>query len=107
MSRKPSPPPTADLVNRQRPVLSRGRLPFEFTDEKLEALFTPIGKVVSAKMTPDPKNKRSRGFGFVVMGSNAEARAAIEKLNKTMVGEKDIWVTEARPKSAPATYRRR
>jgi len=75
-----------------------GSLPFEFTDEQLRALFTAIGPVASAKMVDDKKNGRTRGFGFVAMSHDSDIQSAIEKLNGTAVGEKKIWVTEARPK---------
>ena len=73
-----------------------GRLPFDFTDEKLQNLFAPLGVVLSAVMVPDAKNGRSRGFGFVTMKTGAEAEAAIQKLNGTRVGDKELWVTAAK-----------
>ena len=76
-----------------------GRLPFDFTNEKLEKLFAPVGTVLSAIMVPDPKNGRSRGFGFVTMKTDEENLAAIQKLNGTRLGEKEIWVTEAKEKN--------
>jgi len=79
-----------------------GSLPFEFTDEQLRALFVSIGSVASAKMVEDKKNGRTRGFGFVAMSHDNDIQTAIEKLNGTVVGEKKIWVTEARPKDKPA-----
>jgi RNA recognition motif-containing protein len=80
-------------------------LPFEFSDEQLRALFAEVGPVVEATMVMDRKHGRTRGFGFVTMGSDADSDAAMEKLNGTMVGERKIWVTEARPRAedtAPA-----
>jgi RNA recognition motif-containing protein len=91
-----------------------GRLPFDFTDEKLRALFAPSGTVLSATMVPDPKNGRSRGFGFVTLSTKQETDAAILKLNGQRIGEKEIWVTEAKeqvPKapgpSAPSRFPKR
>ncbi|MFA5975404.1 MAG: RNA-binding protein [Elusimicrobiota bacterium] len=75
-----------------------GRLPYDFTDEKLRELFTGVGTVLSAVMVQDPKQGRSRGFGFVAMSTEEASLAAIAKLNGTHLGEKDIWVTEAREK---------
>jgi cold-inducible RNA-binding protein len=72
-------------------------LPFEFTDEKLQELFAASGQVLSAKMVMDRKHGRTRGFGFVTMSSEAEAQAALEKLNGSSIGERKIWVTPARP----------
>ena len=82
-----------------------GRLPFDFTDEKLGTLFASAGTVVSAQMIPDPKQGRTRGFGFVDMKTEEEAQTAIGQLNGYTIGDRQIWVAIARPKtlSAPAT----
>jgi RNA recognition motif-containing protein len=80
-----------------------GRLPFEFSDAQLSALFTSCGTVVAAAMVPDPKTGRTRGFGFVDMSTEAEAQAAIQANNGKSLGDKKIWVTLAREKGpAPA-----
>jgi RNA recognition motif-containing protein len=79
-----------------------GRLPFDFTDEKLGTLFAAAGAVEAARMIPDPKNGRTRGFGFVDMKTDAEAQSAIEKLNGHTIGDRQIWVTVARPKVPPS-----
>ena len=55
--------------------------PFRLTQEELEDLFKAHGEVVSAKIATDRESGRSRGFGFVEMGSADEAQTAIEKLN--------------------------
>jgi RNA recognition motif-containing protein len=75
-----------------------GGLPFDYSDDQLRALFAKAGTVLSAVMVPDPKNKRTRGFGFVTLPGKEEALAAIEMLKGTKVGEKSIYVTEAREK---------
>src|SRR5258708_2858163 len=79
-----------------------GGLPFDFTDDKLRELFAPLGTVVSAVMVSDPKHGRTRGFGFVAMSTPEESKAAIETLKGTKIGEKAIWVTEAREKEKQA-----
>ena len=75
-----------------------GGLPFNFTDDKLRELFAPLGTVVSAIMVQDPKNGRTRGFGFVAMSSDDESLSAIEALKGKTIDDKAIWVTEAREK---------
>ena len=75
-------------------------LPFDFTTEQLAALFAPMGAVESAEMVPDRKSGKSRGFGFVTMVDDAGAQAAMEKLNGSMVGDRKVWITEARPRES-------
>src|SRR5436305_15138448 len=77
-----------------------GALPFVYSNDELKALFSAVGTVTSAVMVHDPDRGRTRGFGFVEMSSPEEARGAIEKLNGTTVGEKAIFVTEARERQA-------
>ena len=77
--------------------LFAGGLPFETTEDELHAMFTPFGQVASAKLITDKYTGRSKGFGFVEMGSEAEAQEAIKKLNGTTVGTRQITVNEARP----------
>jgi len=78
-------------------------LPFEFTDEQLQELFAAVGVVSSAKMVMDREHGRTRGFGFVTMATEDAAKAAIEKINGSSVGDRTVWVTEARPeKERPA-----
>lgn len=75
-----------------------GGLPFVYSDEELRGLFAGLGQVLSATMVFDPDRNRSRGFGFVEMSTPEEAQAAITQLNGKPLGEKKIFVTEARPK---------
>lgn len=72
-------------------------LAFAMSDSTLEELFGSIGQVVSAKVITDRDSGRSKGFGFVEMSTEAEATAAIEKLNGTEVLGRAIGVSEARP----------
>jgi cold-inducible RNA-binding protein len=74
-----------------------GGLPYSITDDELQALFAPAGQVVSAKVIIDRETNRSKGFGFVEMASEEEAKAAIEKLHDTEVGGRMIAVSEAKP----------
>lgn len=75
-----------------------GNLPFDTTEDELHQLFSPHGQIVSAKLITDMETGRSRGFGFVEMSSEDEAKAAIEKMNKSKVGDRELTVNEARPR---------
>lgn len=74
-----------------------GGLSFETTDAELRALFEQAGKVESAVVITDRLSGRSKGFGFVEMSTNAEARQAISELNGKVLGGRTITVDEARP----------
>ncbi len=75
-----------------------GNLSFNTDDESLESLFSQHGKVVSARVITDRETGRSRGFGFVEMGSNDEAASAIEALNNTEHEGRNLRVNEAEDK---------
>lgn len=74
-----------------------GSLPFDVNESRLRELFASCGSVVSVKLIEDKSTGASRGFGFVEMSSEEEAKAAIEKLNNTELGNRRIIVNEARP----------
>lgn len=74
-----------------------GSLPFDTSEEDLHKLFAAHGNVASAKIITDRETGRSRGFGFVDMPNEAEAKAAIAALNSSTVGGRQIAVNEARP----------
>jgi RNA recognition motif-containing protein len=73
-----------------------GNLTFATTSADLEALFGQVGAVESATVVTDRDSGRSRGFGFVEMGSQAEATQAISELNGRDVGGRQINVSEAK-----------
>lgn len=75
-----------------------GSLPFSTTDDELNQLFAQHGTVDSAKVLTDRETGRSRGFGFVEMSNDDEAKAAIEALNNSDIGGRNIVVNEARPR---------
>ena len=75
-----------------------GNLPFDVTEDQLHELFSAHGQVSSTKLISDFNTGRSRGFGFVEMSSDEEAKVAIEKMNKSKVGERELVVNEARPR---------
>jgi RNA recognition motif-containing protein len=74
-----------------------GNLPFSATEEDITAKFSACGTVESAKLINDRDTGRSKGFGFVEMSSDAEAQAAIDKLNGQDYGGRPMTVNEARP----------
>jgi RNA recognition motif-containing protein len=75
-----------------------GSLPWAVNDEGLKQAFTPYGKVVSATVVVDRRSGRSKGFGFVEMENDSEAKAAIEALNGSELSGRNIVVNEAKPK---------
>lgn len=75
-----------------------GNLPFSTTNSDLEELFGQHGSVTSAAVIMDRDTGRSRGFGFVEMSSDEEARAAIEALTGHDMGGRPLTVNEARPR---------
>ncbi len=74
-----------------------GNLPYSFRDGDLESTFSQYGSVSSAKVMMERDTGRSKGFGFVEMGSDAEAQAAIEGVNGQAIGGRNLVVNEARP----------
>ena len=74
-----------------------GNLPYSFRDSDLESTFGQYGSVSSAKVMMERDTGRSKGFGFVEMGSDAEAQAAIEGVNGQAIGGRNLVVNEARP----------
>ena len=77
-----------------------GNLSSSTTDSTLGSLFAQVGTVASAKVIMDRLSGRSKGFGFVEMSSDAEAKAAIEKLNGADLEGNAVKVSEARPQAA-------
>ena len=76
-----------------------GSLPFSTTSDELKQIFAAVGQVVEANVVMDKMSGRSRGFGFVEMSSEDEAKTAIEKLNGSDVGGRKIFVSEAKPQA--------
>lgn len=73
-----------------------GGLPYQTTEQDLLDLFAQVGHVTSATVITDRASGRSKGFGFVEMSNDQEARTAIERLNGTILGNRTIVVNEAR-----------
>ena len=77
-----------------------GNMSFNTTQDSLEQLFSQHGNVREATIVSDRDTGRPRGFGFVTMDDDGEARAAIEALNGAEVDGRTLSVNEARPKPA-------
>ena len=74
-----------------------GNLPYSVRDQDLEQAFGQFGAVTSAKVMMERDTGRSKGFGFVEMGSDDEAQAAINGMNGQPLGGRNVVVNEARP----------
>ncbi len=75
-----------------------GNLTYNVNESDLEALFSQFGTVQSAQIIVDRDTNRSKGFGFVEMGSDAEAQAAIQGLNAHDHDGRNLTVNEAKPR---------
>ncbi len=80
-----------------------GGLPYQTNEQELTRLFEQVGQVTFATVITDRSTGQSKGFGFVEMSSDEEARAAIQQLNGTQLGRRTITVNEAqeRPDRRP------
>jgi len=77
-----------------------GNLPYTVTSADLERMLSEYGTVESAEVISDRATGRSKGFGFVEMGNEEEAQAAIEALNGQDQGGRALTVNEAKPREA-------
>lgn len=75
-----------------------GSLAWATNDDSLKDLFSTVGTVVSASVIMDRETNRSKGFGFVEMSTDDEAKAAVEQLNGKDLDGRAIVVNEARPR---------
>ncbi|HAQ71859.1 RNA-binding protein [Salibacteraceae bacterium] len=75
-----------------------GNLNYRLDVEALEQAFAQYGQVDSAKIITDRETGRAKGFGFIEMSNDDEARAAIEGLNGADLMDREIVVNEARPR---------
>jgi RNA recognition motif-containing protein len=76
-----------------------GNLPYNVTEDDLREAFSEFGEVTSAMLISDKFSGQSKGFGFVEMGNNSEADAAIKALNESSFKGRNIKVNQAKPKS--------
>ena len=77
-----------------------GNLAYSVADSDLQQAFGEYGSVTSAKVMMDRESGRSKGFGFVEMGDDAQAQAAISGMNGQPFGGRNVVVNEARPMEA-------
>ncbi|MBD3381477.1 MAG: RNA-binding protein [candidate division Zixibacteria bacterium] len=75
-----------------------GNLSFDLTEDELRQAFESYGEVEKVNIISDKYTGKSRGFGFVEMPSSEEAEAAINGLNDTELGGRNLNVSEARPR---------
>ena len=76
-----------------------GSLAWTATDDDLAQFFAAAGTVVSAKVIVDRETNRSKGFGFVEMSSDEEAKAAVDTLNGKDLAGRPVAISEARPQA--------
>jgi cold-inducible RNA-binding protein len=76
-------------------------LPYDLDDAELEEIFEKFGTIASAKVSMDRETGKSRGFGFVDMPNDEEAKEAIEHLNDISLGKKPLVVKPADDKGGP------
>lgn len=84
-----------------------GNLSWSMTDEDLNGLFAQYGNVSSAKILKDKMSGRSKGFGFVEMEDDAEARAAIEGLHDNEIQGRKLVVNESQPRPEGSGFKKR
>ena len=77
-----------------------GNLPFSMNEDDLRELFEAHGSVASANIITDRETGRSRGFGFVEISDESEAKRAIEALKDHVSGGRTLVVNEARPRGS-------
>ena len=74
-----------------------GGIDYSATDAQLEELFATAGKVLSAKVIVDRMTGQGKGFGFVEMADEAQAKMAMDKLNGSQINGRPIAIKEAKP----------
>ncbi len=75
-----------------------GNLPYSTGDNDLKDLFSQVGNVISARVITDRETNRSRGFGFVEMGSSEEGQQAISRFHGYAMDGRNLTVNEAKPR---------
>ncbi len=81
-----------------------GSLAWATTDDSLKSFFEQAGTVVSASVIMDRETNRSKGFGFVEMSSDEEAKKAVDELNGKDLDGRAVVVSEARPREERPRY---
>jgi RNA recognition motif-containing protein len=88
----------SDIQRRTRMNIYVGNLSWDTTESELQQLFEAHGKVDTVNVIKDKYTGRSRGFGFVEMPDDAEGQAAIQALDGTSLGGRDLRVNVAKPR---------
>jgi RNA recognition motif-containing protein len=83
-----------------------GNLSYSTTEDEVRQLFAEIGPVASVSLITDRMTGQLKGFGFVEMENDQDADKAIERLNNTQLGERNLTVNEARPRQDSGGDRR-
>ena len=83
-----------------------GNLPYGINRDQLRDVFAAYGEVAAARIVTDRETGRSKGFGFVEMNNDEEAKKAIEALNGNDIGGRKAVVNEARPRE-PRQFQKR
>ena len=76
-------------------------LPYDLDDAELEEIFEKFGTIISARVAIDKETGKSKGFGFVEMANDSEAKEAIENLKDISLGKKPLVVTQAEERNSP------
>jgi RNA recognition motif-containing protein len=82
-----------------------GNLDYEVTEADLRDAFSEFGDVGKASVIMDKFSGRSKGFGFVEMSNNEEAKQAISSLNESRIGSRNVKVNEAKPREERSSSR--
>lgn len=82
-----------------------GNLSYDTTEQGLRELFMQAGNVISVAVIKEPGTNRSKGFGFVEMGSQSEAQKAVSMFNGYVLNERQLTVNVARPREERGGFR--
>lgn len=82
-----------------------GNLSYETTEQGLRELFMQAGNVISVALIKEPGTNRSKGFGFVEMGSQSEVQKAISMFNDYTLNDRQLKVNVARPREESGGFR--
>jgi cold-inducible RNA-binding protein len=80
-------------------------LPYDLDDAELEEIFEKFGTVATARVAIDKETGKSKGFGFVEMSNDADAKSAIENLKDISLGKKPLVVTQAEERRPPPDWK--
>ena len=97
-ARAPREPRKPEVVEVTNPRLYIGNLSYDATETDLEEIFNGVGRVVSVEIVTNSRTQRSKGYGFVEMGSVEEAKRAVETLHDKEVMGRKMVVSGAKPK---------